>query len=205
MRHCYIINIALGVFYKRCDFVDNIQTGQKKLNKCGCKSVPLAVCGTYFGVGLNYVSMLATRIVLLLLKNMVFMQINILIVNMLNEFVRKMIEFGFITKKNANQSYFSMVKTTVNSNMQFSRSKMDKEGILRTVFECSNRLNEKSKANVMVYETMAATACGKKSISPALAASNGKETLAAELKEVLALFNGDSVSNVVKFFLHDIT
>ena len=82
---------------------------------------------------------------------------------------------------------------------------MDKEGILRTVFECSNRLNEKSKANVMVYETMAATACGKKSISPALAASNGKETLAAELKEVLALFNGDSVSNVVKFFLHDIT
>ena len=94
--------------------------------------------------------MLATRSVLLLLKNMVFMQINILIVNMLNEFVRKMIEFGFITKKNANQSYFSMVKTTVNSNMQFSRSKMDKEGILRTVFECSNRLNEKSKANVMV-------------------------------------------------------
>ena len=41
---------------------------------------------------------------------------------------------------------------------------------------------------------MAATACGKKSISPALAASSGKETLAAELKEVLALFNGDSVS-----------
>ena len=128
------------------------------MNKCGCKSVPLAVCGTYFGVGLNYVSMLATRSVLLLLKNIVFMHINILIVNMLNEFVKKMIDFGFITKKNANQSYFSMVKTTVNSNMQFSRSKMDKEGILRTVFECSNRLNEKSKANVMVYETMAATA-----------------------------------------------
>ena len=149
--------------------------------------------------------MLTTRSVLLLFKNMVFMQMNILIINMLNEFVRKMIEFGFITKKNANQSYFSMVKTTVNSNMQFSRSKMDKEGILRTVFEHSNRLNEKSKANVMVYETMAATASGKKSISPALAASSGKETLAAELKEVLALFNGDSVSNVVKFFLHDIT
>ena len=120
------------------------------MNKCCCNSVTLAVCATYIGVGLNYVSMLATRSVLLLLKNMVLMQINILIVNMLNEFVKKMIDFGFITKKNANQSYFSMVKTTVNSNMQFSRSKMDKEGILRTVFECSNRLNEKSKANVMV-------------------------------------------------------
>ena len=68
-----------------------------------------------------------------------------------------------------------MVKTTVNSNMQFCRSKMDKEGIQRTVFKHSNRLNEESKTNVMVYETSAATACGKKSISPALAASSGKE------------------------------
>ena len=172
---------------------------ERKDNTCRMSNQLCARLGTggssYYAVGLNYVSMLTTRSVLILYKKMVFMQMNVLIVNLVNEFVRKMIEFGFINRDNANTSYFSMVRTTVNSNMQFPRRELDRSGTLRNVFEHNSRLDEQVSLSVMMYEMLVATACGQKSISPAaVEMAGGNQKLSEELKDVAACFRGERIT-----------
>ena len=103
---------------------------------------------------------------------------------MVNEFVSKLVEFGLVTKDNVNRSYFSMVKTLINSNMHFSREELGRTGTLRNIFEHNNKVNKESVSALLMYEMMVATACGQKSIGTSLKEYYNKQKLASDLKDV---------------------